>query len=382
MKNYAKKMPSTRDNTEIYIKQESRSSKSRSRNSSSSSDDCNTRSIGGSFISRPTSPANLHSDSEHEATHKDHRKQNKSRNPIKQEVRSSRSRSPCVDLTRSTAVNNRKNNKGTPRSSKNILDQGRYRNEKTLEVYLSNKPNLEIADPKGNRTATLSTEDLDENEEIWFVQCPRNVSIEKLVGQKIKLNGKTNVLNIGADQQQFEYNTEQINDPKYSTIINKSHDGRAPHCAISFLPSGLIRIRNEPPTLPAKEIVQVTDMKVPYPKNLKVRHPLLGFDFVGRSELSESVQNQLKQAKHRLNLLKSETFIKKEKRIKIEDRRSSEDIDESLTNNANLELTPKRKKRLISECSTTPATPTKKLKKARRIKVEEEKSNLDWLSQI
>lgn len=336
-----------------------------------STDESDSQSIGGEFISRQASP--VYSDAETHNKHSKHQKKSKKSKKQKKIHRARSSSSSSED-----AANQSQRLPKEKQSNKNILNQGRFKNEKTLRMYLSTKrPTLEIA--KGS-SAVMPSDDLDENEEIWFVQCPKSLPVEQLVGQTLKLNGKPNVLKAGTDNESIlEYEAEKLKNPKYSTIINKSSDGWSPNYAFSFLPAGLIRVLDQQPIILFNEIEIPKQTTVPYPSNLKVRHPILGYNYANCTELNETVQKKLNQAVRKSNIAKSERFVKREKITKIEDRRLSEIMDEDENPN---EQSPKKIKRRLSSESEL-ATPSKKRKKVKRDDNDEkETSNLDWLSNI
>lgn len=129
--------------------------------------------------------------------------------------------------------------------------------------------------------------------------------------------------------------------------------------------------------------------RVPYPVNLKIRHPLHGVDYKKLTTLAGDVQSQLRSAVKASNVAKNEVVVKKE---------LPADVDESFNELMGIKEDPspvikraKKRKAPKDEPSVAAADDDddtaerpRKAKRSKKVKAEEngDDVNLDWLSAI
>lgn len=294
--------------------------------------------------------------------------------------------------------NNHTNSTASPKQTK----QRYSRYESTLSKYLKNGPqpsqHLKMLTANRNPPA-LTRQGIKTEDEVWLFQCPQSVDVEKLVGNKLKLNSHQNLVNADATSK-FEYHSESpVN--QFYTVISKSED-KIKHEAFSFKAAGVVRIQHEIPELVHCDLVEAVKVNVPYPQNLKIRHPLLGFQFEDKSTLSKSVLRSLRKAVTASNIAKAENLMKEEKRSS-----SSKTLRRKKSSSANIEFDydaimglnvesvktesmdadlvemelPKRKKRKTAEVSNDDEDTPRKKHKTKRPKMEDGLAeDLGWIS--
>lgn len=314
-------------------------------------------------------------------------------------------------------TSNEHNAPESPVAAKRVHIPTRY--EKSLATYLDKRPHIKVLSANRNPTA-LAKPKLSDDEEVWLVQCPKNVPIENLIDKTLKLNGRRHVLSDDTTSKSYEYYADKAaavaddeNDHFY-TAICKSEQNDC-HQAFSFRSAGVIRFKEELAAADAGGIVDlVGPQRVPYPTELKVRHPLLGVHFADRTKLDKRVRRALQRAVQASAIAKAELVVKKEEPSTIRRRRSIEqavkveqEFDDILglsggggdDNVKTVKSTSPRKAKKRSRTAEVLSpgeeeeTPRKK-HKSKRVKVEEatidggggggedEVADLDWMTKI
>lgn len=228
---------------------------------------------------------------------------------------------------RSFQKTSNEHNAESPVAAKRVHIPTRY--EKSLATYLDKRPHIKVLSANRNPTA-LAKPKLSDDEEVWLVQCPKNVPIENLIDKTLKLNGRRHVLSDDITSKSYEYYADKAvavaddeNDHFY-TAICKSEQNDC-HQAFSFRSAGVIRFKEELAAADAGGIVDlVGPQRVPYPTELKVRHPLLGVHFADRTKLDKRVRRALQRAVQASAIAKAELVVKKEEPSTIRRRRSIE----------------------------------------------------------
>lgn len=255
------------------------------------------------------------------------------------------------------------------------------RYEKTLSTYLDERPHIKVLSANRNPTA-LAKPTLGDDEEVWLIQCPKNVPIENLIDKTLKLNGRRHVVADDQASKSYEYyaaeeECHQENGRFYTAICKSDENDR--HQAFSFQAAGVIRFKEELAAADAGGIVDlVGPQRVPYPHGLKVRHPLLGVHYAERTELDKKVKRALRRAVKASDMAK---IVKEEAApIKVE-----QSFDSILEMGSVKDKSPKKAKKRAAP----PATPDKdvgtphKKPKSKRVKVETaDGTDLEWMSKI
>lgn len=152
--------------------------------------------------------------------------------------------------------------------------------------FISENRNLTELEIKETSLADLH--EISGDDEVWLVQCPRSMDVSELLNNKIKLPGKTTIKNV--ETIAVEYQT-----PKTLTFGCKS---KKKYSLKNLNFDGSIVIREKLQTVKKeKDFHFPKPERVPFPGNLKERHPLLGFNFGESIELPEKVLAKLKEAR-------------------------------------------------------------------------------------
>lgn len=125
-----------------------------------------------------------------------------------------------------------------------LIREGGFQHRPSIEDYLAKRTELTIVDSSRKESA-LDAEALLENddneEEVWLIQCPRDINIEKLVGSKLHLDGKRHKAK--KEKVPLEYESEVIHKKRFVTVMCKSRKRRPSHRMVSIKPAGLIRVQ-------------------------------------------------------------------------------------------------------------------------------------------
>lgn len=262
-----------------------------------------------------------------------------------------------------------------------------------LNKYLENG-SLKVLTANRNPPA-LTRQDISTEDEVWLFQCPHSVDVEKLVGTKLKLNSQQHIV-LADDSTKFEYHSESPVTNQYYTVISKSAE-KDKHEAYSFRAAGVVRIQHEIPEPLHCGAAEIVDLKVPYPQNLKVRHPLLGFEFEKKTKLNKTVRRSLRQAVTDSNIAKAQNHMKEEERNTSEQKKKSSanieldyDVIMGLNEKASVKAeefvemeVPKRIKRKLHDKSNCEEVISPKKHKSKRIKLEDGLvEDLGWISTL
>ncbi|XP_046585850.1 uncharacterized protein LOC107226779 [Neodiprion lecontei] len=117
---------------------------------------------------------------------------------------------------------------------------------------------------------SFALNDLSDDDEIFIMDVPKTVNPKELKGQKIRLWGK-NKLQIA--NQLYETYEE---DPTNISCVFSIDGEQCSYKAVNLTPVGCMRVRQKLPKSLHIEMASVEKITVPFPENLKVRHPLFG----------------------------------------------------------------------------------------------------------
>lgn len=217
--------------------------------------------------------------------------------------------------------------------------------------FISENKNLTEIDIKEAAFADLH--EITGDDEVWLVQCPRNLDPSDLLNNKIKLPGKTAV-------STHETLAVEYKNPKTFTFGCKRKK-RYSLKNINF--DGSIVIREKLQTVKKeKEFEHPKLERVPFPDNLKERHPLLGYNFEESIKLPETVLTKLNEAKEaNLNPRQAEV-------IKIEE------TDDEVVFVKSEKVRPKKRQSAVGDDSQT--------KKKKSKKSKEEADDIQWIKDI
>lgn len=250
----------------------------------------------------------------------------------------------------------------------------KLQNAEMLAKYREKNPHLKIEKP--TKTSNFLPSEIDDDDEVWLFEVPNSVDVNELVGKSVKLGSKSCF--IKTENTPIECISERY-DASEDNIQSIVFQGSNAQLTIKNVrPAGRIMLRtNIIKTL--DEPVEFDESKysknVAFPEELKVRHPLHGFRFDERVNLSDEIRERLTKAQaESMSASASTSTITKKPKIKKE----RIEIEETLTAaESNAKKTKKRKADTQDDSTVEP----KKLKKT--VKTENaNESDLAWINQI
>lgn len=235
------------------------------------------------------------------------------------------------------------------------------RNADMFSKYRTRNPHINIDRPNST-TSNFLLNELTEDDEVWLFEVPNDINVNDLTGKNFKLGSKSST--IQTENFAVECITDKFNDEKSETLIYQNK--KAQLVVKNITPVGRVVLR--------KKIEDSTDVqldscnltfrtKVPFPANLKVRHPIHGADFKNSVNLDECVKDRLEQAQ-------ITSMHKLRKRVKQEPDVDGNEVSASPS-----------KKRKRDDTENEDAVESKRVK---TIKIEDlnDSEDLAWLSKI
>nr|CAD7571873.1 unnamed protein product [Timema californicum] len=135
----------------------------------------------------------------------------------------------------------------------------------------------------------LWSEELTDDNDVWLVQCPNTIEPECLVNQQFSLSGVTE-LSINPGQQLQVSSFHRHSEPL--TCVLPSNKNLS-FTTVVVEPAGLLLVKEQvqiPPTI----IPPGQKGPVPFPKQLKIRHPLFGSEYINELQHAASLHNSVK----------------------------------------------------------------------------------------
>ncbi|CAK9795703.1 hypothetical protein ANTPLA_LOCUS480 [Anthophora plagiata] len=128
-----------------------------------------------------------------------------------------------------------------------------------------------------NTDSTLSLSDLSDNEDIWIMDIPATIDPRKLKGQTLMFGEKS----------KFKVNEERYHavnhEVKYNvTCVLKTDKEKSQYKTVNIKPAGAITVRRKLSSISKIKPMQIENYSVPFPKNLRIRHPLFGVNHEGK----------------------------------------------------------------------------------------------------
>ncbi|KAI4488634.1 hypothetical protein M0802_011450 [Mischocyttarus mexicanus] len=149
-------------------------------------------------------------------------------------------------------------------------------NLNVLTVTSSPRPqNLEDLIKEENLTMETSSsfnfDDISDSEDIWILNIPKTVDTKELIGQTLELGDKSK-LKVGEKKYCAIKQSMQCG----VTCVFSTSETNSPYKAVNIKPAGSITIRRKLSTIPKGKPLLLENVGVPFPENLRTRHPLLG----------------------------------------------------------------------------------------------------------
>lgn len=131
-------------------------------------------------------------------------------------------------------------------------------------------------------SSILNFSDISDSEDIWVMDIPKTVNPTELIGQSLVLG----------DKSKFKIGEEKYcavnRDLKHNiTCVFNTSKTKSQYKAVNVKPAGSITIRKKLSSIPKVKPVSLENSSVPFPENVKTRHPLFGVisDSKSRKEL-------------------------------------------------------------------------------------------------
>ncbi|XP_050070449.1 uncharacterized protein LOC126558471 [Anopheles maculipalpis] len=169
--------------------------------------------------------------------------------------------------------------------------------ELQLQEYFKDRPKVKPLPPLESSTVDIDL--ADSEEETWIIQVPGTVNVEAdLIAKKINLAvARSAIKNCSVPLESHV----QINGEE--RVIGLLAGSRVK----SFVPTGFVRINQALPELDVPDVAAKTSnpnhITVPYPEELRDRHPLLGYDSNEHMKLPKRVRKQLSFAQQKATLM-------------------------------------------------------------------------------
>ncbi|ETN57841.1 hypothetical protein AND_010582 [Anopheles darlingi] len=167
-----------------------------------------------------------------------------------------------------------------------------------LVDYLQRFPNVRTTMPASKKGTAVDLDLSNPDEEAWIVQCPATID-----PQVVLLNRK---LNLSASQATvkkcpipLETTVRRNTTQQVISVLSESQ-------MKSFVPAGFIRITEPLPEVSHSEQLdkeqKFCEVRVPFPDDIRERHPLLGYDFQTLLAIPDRVQKRLSIARQKADL--------------------------------------------------------------------------------
>ncbi|XP_046424947.1 uncharacterized protein [Neodiprion pinetum] len=124
--------------------------------------------------------------------------------------------------------------------------------------------------------ANLNLGDISEDEEIWVFDIPKTINPKNFKGQSIKL-GKKNNFQVG--NELYETCSSASDSKQHLSLVFNTGRRKRPYKTINVKPAGCVQVRQKLSSIVDIDLVSPKKASVPFPKNLKLRHPLFGHDY-------------------------------------------------------------------------------------------------------
>lgn len=125
--------------------------------------------------------------------------------------------------------------------------------------------------------STFTLDDISDNEDIWIMDIPRTIDPKELKGQTL----------VFGEKSKFKIKEERYYAVNHDVNYNIScvfNTGKVKSCykTVNVKPAGAITIRRKLSGISKTKPMQIENSSVPFPENLKARHPLFGVSYEGK----------------------------------------------------------------------------------------------------
>ncbi|XP_015434900.1 PREDICTED: uncharacterized protein LOC107190588 [Dufourea novaeangliae] len=125
--------------------------------------------------------------------------------------------------------------------------------------------------------STFNLDDISDSEDIWIMDIPRTINPGELKGQSL----------VFGEKSKFKINEERYyavnNNGKCNiTCVFKTEEAKSQYKTVNVKPAGTISIRRKLSGISKIKPMLIENSSVPFPENLKTRHPLFGVSCEGK----------------------------------------------------------------------------------------------------
>ncbi|XP_003705990.1 uncharacterized protein LOC100881978 [Megachile rotundata] len=125
--------------------------------------------------------------------------------------------------------------------------------------------------------STFTLDDISDSEDIWIMDIPRTIDPRELKNQTLVLGDKSKF-----KVREERYCTVNNNVKLSTTCVFSTNKVKSRFKTVNIKPAGAITVRRKLSGVPKIKPMQIENCSVPFPKNLKARHPLFGVNFEGK----------------------------------------------------------------------------------------------------
>ncbi|XP_054005830.1 uncharacterized protein LOC128890880 isoform X1 [Hylaeus anthracinus] len=125
--------------------------------------------------------------------------------------------------------------------------------------------------------STFSLDDILDNEDVWIMDIPRTIDPQELKGQTLVFGDKTKF-----KIKEERYYAVNHNVKCNITCVLNTGKMKSRYKTINVKPAGTITVRRKLSGISKTKPMQIEDSSVPFPTNLKTRHPLFGVSYEGK----------------------------------------------------------------------------------------------------
>lgn len=249
------------------------------------------------------------------------------------------------------------------------------RNADMFAKYREMNPHIEFQ--KSQTTSNFTPDELSDSDEVWIFEVPNDIDPTALVGQTVKLGSRRSALKLN-DVDNYECVSEKYDVPKTVSLVCQKKNSQL--IVKNTRPVGRVVLRQKLAAsfeVPIDSDESKVNAKVPMPKNLKVRHPILGVNYEDSIELSETIREKLAKAEA--------ASLHRPARKNRGNKAPAGDIETIKIEEPAATPRKSKKRKLATVDSDEDALPasSKKVKRENEVKVEDSaETDLDWIKQL
>ncbi|XP_078052935.1 uncharacterized protein LOC144478679 [Augochlora pura] len=125
---------------------------------------------------------------------------------------------------------------------------------------------------------TFNLDNLSDSEDIWIMEIPGTIDPKELKGQTLMF-GEKSKLKI----KEEKYYAVNHNSRSNITCVFNTGKVKSQYKTVNVKPMGTISIRRKLSGISKTKPMQIENTSVPFPENLKVRHPIFGVSYEGKA---------------------------------------------------------------------------------------------------